>query len=106
MMSLKYDQVQDGFIKVYAYNGVQVGEMYIECDGYWVFQPVLRNGYWESWMLMHLGRKLHKLNRKWHQQVIRGLEIANQSQTTELAGEPFIDLSRTANRADGESSDA
>lgn len=47
-------------------GNVLAGELYIESDGFYVFDPVAgRTGYWPAWMLRNIADKLDELNKEW-----------------------------------------
>lgn len=59
---MEYAERKDGTIKVYADNGVHVGDVTTEVDGYYVFYPILRGGYWDAWMLRDIAEYIDSLN--------------------------------------------
>jgi hypothetical protein len=76
-------------------NGVEIGSLYMEVDGYWVFYPIQRHGYWDANTLIKIARRLHKMNRKWHAQVCAAMESVNGDEaSSDISYEPFNDLSR------------
>lgn len=62
---------------VYANNGVQIGELYQEIDGFYVFALPGRTGYWPEYLLRELADELKELNIKWLGEVTRALEGLN-----------------------------
>lgn len=46
---------------------VQCGELYIECDGYYVWEPENRVGYLSDWFLQAIVDELNRLNAAWHE---------------------------------------
>jgi len=56
-------------LEVYAHNDVIVGEMLINDDGYYVFFPEERAGYWPDYILSALAENMETLNASWHKEV-------------------------------------
>lgn len=54
-----------GSLNVFFENGVHMGIMYMEVDGYYVFQPHLRAGYWAAYVMRAIADTLDKLNEPW-----------------------------------------
>jgi len=46
-------------------NGVKLGYAYAEVDGYYVFVPETRNGFWSSYTLRMIAERLDELNAEW-----------------------------------------
>lgn len=61
--------------KVRAYNDAEMGEFYQEIDGYYVFDPILKSGYWPSEMLRAIADELDNLNKEWNEEVHRDVGI-------------------------------
>jgi hypothetical protein len=55
-------------------NGVTLGQLYQEVDGYYVFVPETSGGYWEAYVLREIANLLDKKNAKWHKKVKRDLQ--------------------------------
>ncbi len=54
--------------------GALVGELYMEADGFYVFDPIVgRTGYWPAWMLRVIADKLEELNKEWTATVMADL---------------------------------
>ncbi len=60
--------------KVHADNGRLLGEFYREIDGYFVFAPVLRGGFWASYVLRAISDRLDGLNYMWDWEVKKNLK--------------------------------
>lgn len=60
----------DHYEVFYETNGVKLGEFYIEVDGYWVFAPELRGGYWDEHVMEAISHRLKVMNAPWHQQIM------------------------------------
>lgn len=76
-ISLKEITHTDGdvYYEVEFVNGALLGEFYREVDGYYVFLPLLRGGFWDQYVLQELSEKLLELNREWDEQIQRDLSI-------------------------------
>ena len=55
-------------------NGVILGQIYREVDGYYVFVPNLLDGFWEAYVLRAIANLLDKKNEKWDKQVKKDLQ--------------------------------
>lgn len=54
----------------FASNGVALGEIYMEVDGYYVFEPGRdSNGFWEAYVLRAIADKLDEMNKAWDAEV-------------------------------------
>lgn len=51
-------------------NGVILGEIYKEVDGFYVFQPTLNGGgFWEEWVLKGIASILEERNAAWKEEI-------------------------------------
>jgi hypothetical protein len=57
-----------GYLAVYK-NGVSLGDLDCDLDGYYNFFPENRSGYWPAHVLRELADKLDALNKEWDQKV-------------------------------------
>lgn len=62
---MKIKKVDDHAFDAFAENGVKLGQLLREVDGYFVFYPELRGGFWPSYMLREISNKLEGLNAPW-----------------------------------------
>lgn len=53
----------------YHDNGVKLGEIIMSEDGYYVFFPELREGFWEAYVLRQIADKVDEMNKPWDDQV-------------------------------------
>lgn len=60
------------------YNGVLVGHVYQETDGYYVITFTTRGGCWYEGELIQIATLLHEMNLPWDQQVQRDLVCAHE----------------------------
>lgn len=58
-----------GTLNVFYSNGIFMGELYMEVDGFYVYEPVLRGGFWEAYVLREIADKLDELNKPWQQNI-------------------------------------
>lgn len=79
--SITLDRTAQGY-KVKAYNGVDMGEFYMEVDGYYVYVPILRGGFWPAYMLRAVADKLDEVNASWDKQVQDYFNEPNTPATT------------------------
>ena len=57
-----------------TYNKVDVGELYQEIDGYYVWDPADLQGYLSAWFLRDIANKLDDLNRDWNEELVSAIE--------------------------------
>jgi hypothetical protein len=50
---------------LYYENGVKLGEILCEVDGYYVFYPELNGGYWSEHILRAIADLLGTMNAEW-----------------------------------------
>ena len=48
-----------------------IGYIYMEVDGYWVFMPKTGQGHWDSYSLRAIADKLDELNKPWDDKIKR-----------------------------------
>lgn len=65
----EYDPTIGAHQVFYASNNVKLGEFYKEVDGYWVFSPELRGGFWSEGVLSALADELENMNADWDEEV-------------------------------------
>jgi hypothetical protein len=59
----------DGGYDVFYENGVRLGILYREIDGYFVFGPEPGGGSWSGHVLRDIADKIEELNKPWDQQI-------------------------------------
>lgn len=64
---------------IYSYNGKDVGAVYREVDGYYVFAPD-GTGAWEGAWLIAIGELLNDLNAEWDREIIEYFRREDESQ--------------------------
>lgn len=55
--------------KIYIDNGVYIGEFVLNDDGYWVYFPEHKGGYWDEYFLRLVLDKLSAMNKPWDEEV-------------------------------------
>jgi len=60
--------------EVFYQNGVLLGTVYREIDGYYVFLPKYNGGYWKAFIMKAIADKIDGLNKGWDEEVKLGLE--------------------------------
>lgn len=66
-----FTEVPAGTYSVTYHNGVSLGELYREIDGFFVFSPILRGGFWEAAPMRTIADKLDELNAPWENELER-----------------------------------
>lgn len=75
---------------VRAPNGVLIGDIYQEVDGYYVLiMNPERNGYITEQVLMELALKLSDLNYMWNDQIAREFKESQVSSLFSIEDDPF-----------------
>lgn len=59
--------------KKFYYENVELGDVYKEVDGFYVFVPHISGGSWDSWVLRKISDKLDEMNKPWKEQIERDL---------------------------------
>ncbi len=62
-------KIKDFEYEVYYNNGMLLGSIYQEIDGYFVFLPILRQGYWDGPVLEQIAKYLEDLNKEWDKEI-------------------------------------
>ena len=62
MKHLSYEDTAEGSVRVGYTNGICMGEIYMEVDGYYVFEPALNGGFWDGWVLAEIAETLEEMN--------------------------------------------
>lgn len=66
--------------EVEVQNGPLLGDIYKEVDGYYVFAPLMKGGYWPEWFLRGIADKLAEMNKEWDELIAR--EIGDGEEPT------------------------
>ena len=75
-MKVTFDRLESGRTIV-TVNGVEIGYIYCEVDGFYVFEIASRlGGYWSEWVLRDIADQLHYMNKEWEQQINEDLTKA------------------------------
>lgn len=80
-MSIKFERRETGTYDVIYVNGVNLGELYVEIDGYYVYWPSPRNGFWESHAMREIADKLDELNADWDRSIHEFFEAQENKET-------------------------
>jgi hypothetical protein len=70
-MKRKYAYTQHNRVIIKdRYESRCLGEYVVDVDGFYYFWPdPSRGGCYPSWLLISIGKRLEKLNRKWNQKI-------------------------------------
>lgn len=69
-MSIRLEKKGEfGSYDAYWDNGVLIGELITDVDGYYKFWPESREGYYDEWFLYEMFRTLKTLNKAWDDQI-------------------------------------
>lgn len=55
--------------KVYAYNGVYIGDFLMKEDGFYDFWPIFKGGYWPAYMLHAIADTLDEWNSPYEKEI-------------------------------------
>jgi hypothetical protein len=64
---ITYTDVHDGWIDMHYSNGVYMGGIYQEVDGFFYWQPTNTDGFLSAHVLLEIGNKLKELNKEWEE---------------------------------------
>jgi len=78
MSLVKFIPLKNSAYKVEYENGVDMGELYKEIDGYYVYWPIDRKGFWSSVPMRIIADKLDELNADWDREVKEFFEKQEQ----------------------------
>ena len=70
---LNYVTKNENQIAVMYGTNSYIGDLYREVDGYWVFAPETKGGYWSQEVMLALGNKLADMNKAWDTKIQREL---------------------------------
>lgn len=76
-------------IQIHYENDVKMGELIINDDGYYVFFPENRTGYWPDFILKDLSEIMIELNKPWEEEINKYFEATISK--TEGPSLPAID---------------
>ena len=60
--------------ELFYQNGVKLGEILADVDGFYYFWPELKGGSWAAEMLKQIGELLDEMNKPWQEQIERELQ--------------------------------
>lgn len=79
---LNFVSLKDGVCDVFYENGVKLGQLLMEVDGFYVFYPDLNGGFWQEHVLKQLADKLKSLNEKWNAEINEYFNRENNSKNS------------------------
>lgn len=59
-------------------NGIKLGEILCDVDGYYKFFPEVKSGYWDTYVLREIADHVDKLNEEWNKKVEEELDRLNR----------------------------
>jgi hypothetical protein len=62
---LRFNKLSDTAYGVHYENSVELGQLLMEVDGYFVFFPECSGGFWNESILNQIAEKLGELNKEW-----------------------------------------
>lgn len=71
---LTFEVVNKNTINVMYNSGTFLGQLYIEVDGFWVFEPSPKVNCWSGQVLKMLYEKLQELNKEWEVELTAALQ--------------------------------
>lgn len=66
-----YTKINDSHYQVNSTNGVLMGDIMVDNDGFYYFWPDLRQGAWSASFLLELSYKIDVLNKPWEEELNR-----------------------------------
>ncbi len=69
-----------------TFNNSRIGDFVRAEDGYFVFFPEERGGFWNEWLLRELADELARINKPWDDIITKDMEFyAKQAREAELS---------------------
>lgn len=65
---LKEEKIEGGY-KLYYHNGMYMGDVLMDEDGYYKYWPEHKSGYWDEGCLLDIAGYLHEKNKDWDESV-------------------------------------
>lgn len=59
----------DGGFELYYSNGVPMGEVLMDVDGYYKYWPITTGGYWDEGSLTYVLEYLKEKNKEWDERI-------------------------------------
>lgn len=75
-------KVSNTTYRVIYYNGVDIGDIEMDVDGYYKYWPMLRGGYWEAEPMREIAYILDQLNEDWDTQIRNELRRGGTDEST------------------------
>jgi len=66
---MKTIKIDEHAFDAFAENGAKIGQILREVDGFFVFYPEQRAGYWPAYMLREVSNKIYELNEPVEKQI-------------------------------------
>lgn len=68
-----FNKISEERYEVIYDNGVSIGELLREVDGFFVYYPIQNGGCWESHVMRPIADKMDELNKPWQDQIDKDL---------------------------------
>lgn len=76
---MKFTKIDDYAYNVTSIAGRNIGQLLREVDGYFVFYPEQRGGFWPEHMLIEIAGMLHTINANWNAEINQYFDAQAQS---------------------------
>ena len=71
---MTFEQLDKQRYRVIYDNGVIIGDLDMDGDGYFYFWPERLNGAWEAHVLRAIADKLDEINKPWDEEIARAFQ--------------------------------
>lgn len=70
MNKLRKEEIRPGYFKLF-FNDKYVGDLIMDVDGYYYYQPINNSGYWSSYSLKLIIDYLDKMNKEHDNKIVK-----------------------------------
>ena len=68
---ISFNKINNQKYDVIFENGIKLGELLMDCDGYFYFWFERCDGSWESWVLRIICDKMDEINKPWNDEIYK-----------------------------------
>jgi hypothetical protein len=65
---IRLEKISGGFDAFWE-NGVELGQILCDVDGFYKYWPIYQGGYYDEWFLLSMADTLKELNKKWQEEI-------------------------------------
>jgi hypothetical protein len=76
---IKLSEELPGTFNVFHIDGMLIGRIYQEVDGFYVFVPISNGGFWPQYVLEAIHIQLHRLNYEWENTIAKDPQVSTRA---------------------------